>query len=245
MSENLLELGIEPGPDQAGPGDGAATATPPAPRSGPQRPASVPDKFWDEAVGTVRTDALIKSYLELEKKLSSTALREPPASAEDYQIKITNEILANDPEINRRLHAAGFTQDQAQLVYDLAAERLIPLVNEIAEVFESEGQIARLVKEFGSEQRWRVVARQIDAWGRAHLPQRAFEALSTTYEGVLAMHRMMTNDEPGLVRDGERPIESLSDAQLKALMRDPRYWRDQEPTIVEQVREGFRRLYRD
>lgn len=240
MSENLLQLGTEPSRHEV------AAADPPLPRpAGSQRPAGVPDKFWDDAAGAVRVDALIKSYLELEKKLSSTALREPPATAEDYQIKITNEILANDPEINRRLHAAGFTQDQAQLVYDLAAERLIPLVSEIAEVFESEGQIARLVQEFGSEQRWRVVARQIDAWGRAHLPQRAFEALSTTYEGVLAMYRMMTNDEPGLVRDGERPAETPSDAQLKALMRDPRYWRDQDPSIVEQVREGFRRLYRD
>jgi hypothetical protein len=237
MTENLLELGTEP--------TDARDAPTEATRKNTARPAGIPDKFWDEASGTLRTDALVKSYLELERKLSGTALREPPPSAEDYQIKITNEILANDPEVNRRLHSAGFTQDQAQLVYDLAAERLIPLVIEIAEVFESEGQIAKLVKEFGSEQRWRVVARQIDAWGRAHLPQRAFEALSTTYEGILAMHRMMTNDEPGLLREGERPAESLSDDQLKALMRDPRYWRDQEPTIVEQVREGFRRLYRE
>jgi hypothetical protein len=27
------------------------------------------------------------------------------------------------------------------------------------------------------------------------------------------------------------------------MMRDPRYWRQQDPAIVEQVREGFRRLY--
>lgn len=239
MSENLLELGTEPSQDQGAVGNATPT------RQSGGRPTGVPDKFWDDASGTLRTDALIKSYLELEKKLGTPLQRELPPSAEDYQIKIANEILANDPEINRRLYAAGFTQDQAQLVYDLAAERLIPLVTEIAEVFETEGQVARLVKEFGSEQRWRVVASQIDAWGRAHLPQRAFEALSTTFEGVLAMYRMMSNDEPGFVRDGDRPAESMSDTQLKALMRDPRYWRDQDPTIVEQVREGFRRLYSD
>ena len=35
----------------------------------------------------------------------------------------------------------------------------------------------------------------------------------------------------------------LSNNDLKNMMRDPRYWRDQDPELVEKVREGFRRLY--
>src|SRR5918996_1471106 len=35
------------------------------------RPAGVPEKFWDGETGTVRTDALLKSYLEIERKLGS------------------------------------------------------------------------------------------------------------------------------------------------------------------------------
>ena len=33
------------------------------------RPADVPEKFWDDEAGAVRIDALLKSYLELERKL--------------------------------------------------------------------------------------------------------------------------------------------------------------------------------
>lgn len=35
----------------------------------------------------------------------------------------------------------------------------------------------------------------------------------------------------------------LAEYDLKKMMRDPRYWRDQEPEIVERVRAGFRKLY--
>ena len=41
----------------------------------------------------------------------------------------------------RRLHEAGFSTAQAQLVYDLAAERLLPLIAEAAGQFEAEGGI--------------------------------------------------------------------------------------------------------
>lgn len=46
-------------------------------------------------------------------------------------------------------------------------------------------------------------------------------------------------------RDAEVIAEDVSGAELKAMMKDPRYWRDQDPAIVEKVREGFRRLYHD
>lgn len=37
--------------------------------------------------------------------------------------------------------------------------------------------------------------------------------------------------------------EQIPEAGLKKLMRDPRYWKYQDPEIVEKVREGFRQLY--
>ena len=38
-----------------------------------ERPAEVPEKFWDAAKGAVRVDALLKSYRELERRLSQRA----------------------------------------------------------------------------------------------------------------------------------------------------------------------------
>jgi len=37
----------------------------------------------------------------------------------------------------------------------------------------------------------------------------------------------------------------VTERSLKALMCDPRYWRDQDPAIVAEVRDGFQKLYSD
>jgi hypothetical protein len=238
MTENLLEASLVEAPRDAG-SDPRAIA---GERS--LRPAGLPDKFWDEKTGQVRLDALVKSYLELERKLGALGSRDIPMGPEQYNINIASELLSADPEVNRRLHAAGFTQQQAQLVYDLAGDRLMPMIAELATMFEAESQIERLTQHFGGEERWREIARQINAWAGSHLPSRVFEALSTTFEGVVAMYRMMSGEEPGFLRQGEGSAGTPSEAEIKQLMRDPRYWRQQDPAVVEQVREGFRQLYK-
>ncbi len=230
-------------------------------RSGPRpdgRPDHVPEKFWDAEGGAVRVDALLKSYQELERKLSSRIA--PPAedapeeervrfrralgvpdSPEEYAIEAPHELCTPDAEVNRRLHEAGFTCRQAQLVYELAAERLLPMVAEAAAEFEAERQLERLRAEFGGEERFRRVAAQISAWGRANLPEAVFTALSSTAEGVSALHRMMEAGEPVLRRDATA-AEPEGEEGLRRMMRDPRYWRTREPEFVRRVTEGFRRL---
>ena len=206
----------------------------------------LPGKFWDDKAGAVRLDALIKSYIDLERKLSAIPHQVIPDRPEDYIIDLQSDLLAVDPEVNKRLHQAGFSREQAQLVYELACEHLLPMISELAVLFEADNQLQRLDGHFGGRDRWREVARQIDAWGRAHLPRSVFEALASTYEGVITMHRMMTEgEEPGLMRDGVRVSGVPTDEELRTMMRDPRYWRDQDPGYVGKVREGFRRLYQD
>lgn len=239
MTENLLEaVGSEELEEEVN--DDAAGAP-----EIPERPGDVPEKFWDNESCQIRTDALVKSYLELERKLGSTVHRELPPTPEDYDINISNDFLSSDPEINKRLHAAGFSEDQVQIVYDLAGEHLVPMISDLASVFEAEQQTDRLMNHFGGQEKWGVTARQIGTWARSQLPSHVMEALSTTYEGVLAMHQMMTNAEPGMLRKSEAGGDVLSVADLKNLMKDPHYWRDQNPAVVEKVRQGFRVLYKD
>lgn len=243
MSDNLLQAAIEPDAEKA-------------------RPTEIPEKFWDPEKREVRVDALLKSYVELERAMSRRFL--PPTEDADeeekarwrrmlgvpdvpdgYEIRPPHALCAPDPEVNRRLHEAGFTPRQAQLVYDLAAERLLPLIAEAAAEFEAERQLEKLRERFGGEERFRRVAQQISAWGRANLPDAVFQALSSTAEGVLALHRMMeAGGEPPLKRDGgggEGPAPS-DEAELRRMMRDPRYWRTREPELVRRVTDGFRRL---
>lgn len=216
---------------------------PPTPTQGtatPARPDYLPEKFWDPAKNEARLESLARSYGELERKLGNGEGVPPDSTA--YRIQVKDEVVSPDPEINTRLHKAGFTQTQAQLVYDLAAERLVPMLNEVAARFESDSQTERLSRHFGGDEKWRETSRQVAAWGRANMPESVFGALSATYEGVVALHKMMTGNEPGLMR-GEGHAAPLSEDSLREMMRDPRYWRDLDPGTVARVTEGFKRLY--
>ncbi len=227
----------------------------------PDRPADVPDKFWDADAGAVRVDALAKSYRELERHMSGMvrlpgedsppeerqrflrALGVPDApDAYDFGDAEAEGGLPVDPEVNSRLHAAGFSNDQARLVYNLAQEYVAPLVEQAAVEFEAERQTERLVQHFGGADKWERMSRQMLDWGKANLPAPALQALATTYEGCLALHAMMQNSEPPLMRGGEAPDRGSLD-QLRSMMRDPRYWRDRDPAFVRQVTEGFERAY--
>lgn len=209
----------------------------------PNRPDSVPDKFWDRDAGEVRIDALAKSYSELERKLGGAALTDIPDSPEDYRISLQNAALGTDLDVNARLHEAGFSQGQAQLVYDLAAEHIPALVQDLAAEFEAHRQTERLVDHYGGAERWNQTSRQLSAWGKRHLPPEVYEALSTTVEGVLAMERLMASGEPGLAPSADGHPAGLSEDDLKEMMRDPRYWRERDPATVDKVRQGFRKLF--
>lgn len=241
MAENLLTSSL---PE-------SASAAPP-----------VPEKFRDPQSGAVRVDALLKSYLELERRLSAppaAPTHDAPAAEPDrpallkmlgvpdgpdgYCIACDHGLFHADPAINGRLHEAGFTPEQAQLVYDLAAERLVPLIQDVAAEFQAEREVERLVAQFGGEERWRDVSRQLLAWAGKTLPRAAVEGLSTTYEGVMAMYRMMSGTEPSALSMPAAPAPGGGEAELQALMRDPRYWRERDPAVVARVTEGFQRLY--
>jgi hypothetical protein len=218
----------------------------------------VPEKFRDAATGAVRVDALLKSYLELERRMSQRAGRPAPDaapedlarfrqamgipdSADGYDIAAPHDLCCADPEVNGRLHAAHFSNDQAQLVYDLAAERLLPLIAEAAAQYEADRQRAVLIQHYGGEDGFRRMAAQLAAWGQAKLPAPVYAALASTAEGVMALEQMMRGQEPGLGRDTAAPAPD-SETELRAMMRDPRYWRARDPQFIQRVTDGFRRL---
>lgn len=227
----------------------------PAPAAAPEIPA----KFRDPETGELQVEALLRSYLELERKLAGMVELPPaggdpaahaplrralgiPDTPEGYMVTSQSDLIQVDPEVNRILHAAGFTPAQVQLVYDLAAERMIPAVRNLAGEFEAERQFETLCSDFGGEEKFQEIAKSIAAWGKQNLPPEVFEALSATCEGVHAMHRMMGSGEPGLIGEGTAS-GAAGEEELKRLMADPRYWRDKDPAVVRQVSAGFKRLF--
>ncbi len=225
-------------------------AKPAAGRPATDRPAGVPGKFWDAAQGTIRTDALLKSYQELERKLSRSVdpANKPhmmkvlgvPETADGYNIKCPHGFFEADASINHILHDKSFTEDQAQTVYDLAAERLVPMILDIAQEFSAEHEQDRLIEQFGGDAQWREISRQLLMWAKAHLPEEAVKGLSTTYQGVMALYKMMQNDEPtSLKPDGTaRGADDIND-----MVKDPRYWQQKDPAYIAEVTAAFKRRY--
>lgn len=218
------------------------------------RPSGVPEKFWDAKSQSLRTDALLKSYLELEKKLGSMiapndtqrlhqAIGVPP-TPQDYCINCDHGYFSPSEDLNAQMHSAGFSQPQVQLVYDLAAQHLVPMIMDIANQYQAESELQRLQQEFGPD-RWPEIARQLHTWANANLPQQAADGLSSTYDGVMALHQMMSS---AVGQDALPPAHADSaphaGAQdITAMMRDPRYWKKKDPRYVALVTAAFERKY--
>lgn len=202
----------------------------------------IPAKFKNPETGEVRLNDLVKSYTELEKRFSSQP--RPPKSADEYCVDCSHGLFEPDAELNRKFHERGFTQDQVQFIYDVAAEKMVPMVMDIAGDFAAERELEKLVEHFGGAEKWKRVAQQLLSYGQKNLPRDVLDTLASSYDGVLALYRMMNGDAPVSVSDslrgGGNDRETLD---LQSMMRDPKYWRDQDPSFIAKVTEGFKKLY--
>lgn len=205
-------------------------------------PAIVPDKFKNPETGAIRLDALVNSYGELEKKMSSNTAHAAPASYEEYCVNCEHGLFEPDAEINKRLHAKGMSQEQVQEVYDLAAERMVPMVKQIAGDFSADREVEKLINHFGGVDQWKEVSRQLLAFGARNLPADVLENLSNSFEGVLALHKMMKSEEPVMKKESSNPSETGAE-DIRSMMRDPKYWRDKDSAFVRKVTEGFQKIY--
>jgi len=200
----------------------------------------IPAKFKDPKTGEVRIDVMAKSYKELEKKASQSP--SAPKSADEYCIDCNHGLFEIDDEMNKIFHEKGFTNEQVQTVYDLAAEKMVPMVMELAGDFQADREIEKLITHFGGVDKWKEISRQLLAFGQKSLPADVLDSLSSSYEGVLALHNMMGGKEPTMSQTGEKATPAEMN-DLNSMMRDPKYWRDKDPSFVAKVTEGFQKIY--
>lgn len=204
--------------------------------------ADIPEKFKDPETGEVKVDLLARSYRELEQRLSQ--MPRAPKTHEEYCIACDHGMFEPDDEINKRLHKHDFTPEQAQIVYDLAAEKMMPMIRDVAADFKAEQEVEKLINHFGGAEQWKEISRQLLAYGQKNLPADVLDNLSSSYEGVVALHRMMKGGEPKLSRNSATIRGGSNEAELSSMMRDPKYWREKDPAFVAKVTEGFASLYK-
>ncbi|WP_404425667.1 hypothetical protein [Thalassospira australica] len=194
--------------------------------------------------GVLEAGALPEGEVEAGEAIAVIDPASIPETPDGYEIAVDEVLGAVDPALNARLHAAGFNGAQAQLVYDLAAEVIGPLIGEVEVASRRATDRAALAAEFGGAENWKRLAPRIEKWGRENLPDVAFEVLCQTADGVRSIHRLMSGGaEPGLAAgtgaDGAGDLR----ADIRSKMNDPRYWRDRDPAIVAEVQAGFDRLH--
>ena len=163
----------------------------------------------------------------------------------DYEIALKSEFLTIDEEVNKRLKNAGFTNEQAQLVYDLAAEIMIPKIKEVVDEFKLYKELSKLENYFGGEERFDEIARQISIWAGKNLPKEIYESLNSSFYGVVALYHMMTSGELKVMEKSFDTADVITEKKLKEMMKDPKYWRDNDKDFIKKVNDGFKFLYGD
>ena len=214
----------------------------------------IPEKFLDDN-GELNTSALLKSYCELEKKIG-TMVTVPsddsddnikqkfnhaigvPDSADEYPI---NDLL-DDESVRNKFHEIGLTKKQVEKIYDIAENFLQPTLKNLFEMQSESNAINELKNFFGSTQKMNEAMQEINAFGEKFLPASAFEELCSTPQGIQGIYKMMQSMEPEVLTD-KNVNENLTDNDLRNMMKDPKYWRDQDPEYVRKIENGFKKLY--
>ena len=223
--------------------EGNLTEKAPSAKNG--KPAGLPDKFWDENSGKINLEALLEDYNSMasrDENLIESHNRRMPESYDKYEVKFPHPLLDRDDEIFRRFFENGFTNEQAQLVYDLANERVIPVLDSLASDYEAERQLEKLKRFFGSEEKFNEVCRQLSVWAKGSLQPDVYDALASTADGVIALYKMMSSNEPTLGRERDFGGE-LNEESLRKMMVVPRYWRDKDASYIARITKGFEKLY--
>ena len=214
----------------------------------------IPEKFLDEK-GELNTSALVKSYCELEKKIGSMISVPNDESDESAKQKFNHAIgvpdnaneyptndLFDDESVRNKFHEIGLTSKQVEQIYSIAEEFLQPTLKNLFELQNQTNAINELKNFFGGTEKMNDAMREINAFGEKYLPTSAFEELCATPQGIQGIYKMMQSFEPTVLTD-KNVTENLSDDMLRDMMRDPKYWRDQDPEYVRKIENGFKKLY--
>ena len=95
---------------------------------------------------------------------------------------------------------------------------------------------------FGSTEKMNEALHAINEFGQRFLPHDAFDALCSTPQGIQCLYNMMQSMEPN-VEIQNSSEKNLSENDLRRMMRDPKYWRDNDAEYIRKIENGLKKLY--
>ena len=214
----------------------------------------IPEKFLNTD-GTLNSDALLKSYTELEKKIGTMVSVPDSESDEKTRLKFNRAIgvpdtaseypknsLYDDQNLHQKFFEIGLTKTQVEKIYEIANEFLAPVISELFSVSDENNALSELRTFFGGTEKMTEAMRAINTFGERFLPREAFDELCCTPQGIQSIYKMMQSMEPDVKTD-KNETQNLTDSDLRRMMRDPKYWRDNDVEYIRKIENGFKKLY--
>jgi hypothetical protein len=224
--------------------------TPPVDQKSAERPANIPEKFWDAEKGAVRTEDMAKAYSELEKKQSAPGDKKPdekPADQkpneqkpEDKKQEPPQELPKPFVKFSEEFSKEGKLSDES---YKELADKH-GLSREYVDLYIAGVQATQtayfdaVYKETGGEEGFQ----KLSEWANANVPKEELTAVdkalasgdkaqaALAVRGLHARYQAENGKEPNLL-DGETTGPSgatpfQSTAEVVKAMSDPRYAKD-------------------
>ena len=215
---------------------------------------NIPEKFLNQD-GTLNSESLIKSYTELEKKIG-TMISVPNENSDDEAKRKFNRAIGvpesaseypkndlyDDENLREQFLQIGLTKTQVEKIYNIANEYLSPIISELFSVQDESVAINELKNFFGGVDKMNEALSAINTFGERFLPRDAFDALCATPQGIQSVYKMMQSMEPDVKTD-KNETQNLTDSDLRRMMRDPKYWRDNDVEYIRKIENGFKKLY--
>jgi hypothetical protein len=214
----------------------------------PERPEWLPEKY---STG----EDLAKAYKELESKLGTKeedirsklieeiqieAFSERPESAGDYQLPDSiDQEAAVDNELLQWWAEHSFENGFSQEEFNKGIEMYAQAIGSTQPDLDAEAA------KLGENANDRIQAASMFAdkfFPAEAIP--AVERMCESHEGILALETIMEAMKDGSFAAETQSTAGQSEADLREMMNDPRYWKDRDPHFIKQVTEGFQGLYR-
>ncbi len=209
----------------------------------------LPEKFENP-------EALVKSYTELESKIGQKTedirssvqqeiqnefYKNRPATVGEYQLPETlDEQLTQDNQLLKwwsdHAFEKGLSQDQFADGINQYAEALNMAMPDLDAEKGKLGDTA--------DQRIEAVSLFVNKFFPEDMMP-AIQTLASTAEGIQALEKIMEIDRGSSISGEATSPASISQADLEAMMKDPRYWKPGERSqeFVDKVASGFNKLY--
>jgi len=220
-------------------------------RDGTVTQIEVPEPFRNQD-GTVNVAALAKANADLRQQLSTR-----PTAPEKYDFaaiipkeaqSVLGDVLAEDAPLLPKVEAWGKK-------WNLPPEAMGEALGLLAERDELLGQAGDADMTKAQEQAWAEAVQLVGSKEKAEgIGRRFAAALGLTDKDTIAippkalpaLEKLLEKAGAGTVpttRDAPPQAAKPTEAELKAMMQDPRYWKTKDPEFVAKVAEGFKALY--